>query len=274
MLQAPFLLAALAACVHSAPVNQPAIFGAAFPPPEPGGWLPASTSYSNGPYKQAIFLSFDGLHQFDVVDYIAKYPNSTWASIVKNAVVYSNARASSPSDSVPATVALFAGASPRNSGVWWETSYDRSLYPPGSTCKGPVGAVCDYSEAPDLDLTSLDGGGGFNLSLLPLQKTSWGTCEVVYPHNYIRVNTVFEVGRANGLVTAYADKHPAYEFLNGPSGTGLSQGTVHSTFLPSPQARPVQGTMANYALFVGYFPEIASIKSSLSSEEAFDDLHC
>jgi len=60
------------------------------------------------------------------------------------------------------------------------------------------------------------------------------------------VNTVFEVGRANGLVTAYADKHPAYEFLNGPSGTGLSQ---------------------------GYFPEIASIKSSLSSEEAFDDLH-
>ena len=50
----------------------------------------------------------------------------------------------------------------------------------------------------------------------------WGTCEVVL-HNFIRVNTIFEVGSANGLVTAYADKHPSYEFLNGPSAVGLSQ---------------------------------------------------
>jgi hypothetical protein len=150
-----------------------------------------------------MFISFDGLHQFDVVDYIAKFPNSTWASIVKSAVVYSNAQASSPSDSLPATVALFAGATPRNSGVFWETSsFDRLLYPPGSNFKGLVGAICDYPEAPDLDNTRLDGGGGFNTSLLPLQKTSWGSCEIVYPHNYIRVNTMFEVGRANGLVTA------------------------------------------------------------------------
>lgn len=236
MLQAPFLLAALAVCARTAPVS---IFGAAYPPPEQGAYLPASTSYSNGPYKQAIFLSFDGLHQFDLVDYIAKFPNSTWASLVKSAVVYSNARASSPSDSLPATVALFAGATPRNSGVFWETSFDRSLYPPGSNCKGPVGAICDYSEAPDLDNTRLDGGGGFNTSLLPLQKTSWGSCEIVYPHNYIRVNTMFEVGRANGLVTAYADKHPAYEMLNGPSGTGLSQGTAHTALQFSAQVQAV-----------------------------------
>jgi hypothetical protein len=175
------------------------------------------------------------LHQFDVVDYIAKFPNSTWASIVKSAVVYSNARASSPSDSLPATVGLFAGATPRNSGVFWETSFDRSLYPPGSNCTGPVGAICDYSEGPDLDNTRLDGGGGFNTSLLPLQKTSWGSCEIVYPHNYIRVNTMFEVGRANGLVTAYADKHPSYEIMNGPSGTGLSQGTLHAALRFSSQ---------------------------------------
>jgi hypothetical protein len=55
----------------------------------------------------------------------------------------------------------------------------------------------------------------------------WGTCEVVLPHNFIRVNAIFGVGSANGLanglVTAYADKHPSYEFLNGPSGVGLSQ---------------------------------------------------
>jgi hypothetical protein len=44
------------------------------------------------------------------------------------------------------------------------------------------------------------------------------------PHNFIRVNTIFEVGRANGLVTAYADKHPSHKFLSGALGVGLSQG--------------------------------------------------
>lgn len=201
---------------------------------------------SSGPYKAVIFLSFDGLHQFDVVDYIAEYPKSTLASIVKNSVVYSNARASSPSDSFPATTALFTGASPRDSGIWWDDVYDRSLYPPASNCTGPIGTECDWSEADDLNSTLITGGGSFNSSKLPLQKTAWGSCEVVYPHNFIRVNTVFEVGRENGLQTAYADKHTSYEFLNGPSGVGLSQ---------------------------GYFPEIASVKNTITAQEAWDDLH-
>ena len=192
MYQVTWLLTALVACVQGAPATPPVIFGGSNPPPEPGGWLPVSSSYSNGPYKQALYLSFDGLHQFDVVDYIAKYPNSTWASLAQKGVVYTNARASSPSDSLPATAALFSGAQTRNSGIWWEQSYDRSLYPGGSNCKGPVGAVCDYSEAADLNSSALDGGGAFNLTYLPMQKTAWGTCEVVLPHNFIRVNTIFE----------------------------------------------------------------------------------
>jgi len=43
----------------------------------------------------------------------------------------------------------------------------------------------------------------------------------VYPHSYLKVNTVFEVARAAGLRTAWSDKHPAYEILNGPSGAGV-----------------------------------------------------
>jgi hypothetical protein len=35
------------------------------------------------------------------------------------------------------------------------------------------------------------------------------------------VNTVFEVLRNHGLRTAWSDKHPAYEILNGPSGKGI-----------------------------------------------------
>jgi hypothetical protein len=35
------------------------------------------------------------------------------------------------------------------------------------------------------------------------------------------VNTIFEVARAAGLRTAWSDKHPAYEILDGPSGQGV-----------------------------------------------------
>jgi len=99
----------------------------------------------------------------------------------------------------------------------------------------------------DLNSKPLSGGGAFNLSALLMQKKSWGTCEVVYSHNFIRPNTVFEVGRGNCLVTTYTDKHPTYEFLNGPSGVGLSQ---------------------------GYFPEVSSVGSHSTAQEAWDDLHC
>lgn len=99
----------------------------------------------------------------------------------------------------------------------------------------------------DLNSKPLSGGDAFNLSALPMQKKTWGTCEVVYSHNFIRPNTVFEVGRGDGLVTTYTDKHPTYEFLNGPSGIGLSQ---------------------------GYFPEVSSVGSHSTAQEAWDDLHC
>jgi hypothetical protein len=57
-----------------------------------------------------------------------------------------------------------------------------------------------------------------NPTALPLSAAS---CQAVYPHTYLRVNTVFEVARSHGLVTAWSDKHPAYEILNGPSGMGI-----------------------------------------------------
>jgi len=47
------------------------------------------------------------------------------------------------------------------------------------------------------------------------------TCKRVYPHEYLQVNTIFEVAKAKGLHTAWSDKHPAYEILSGPSGQGI-----------------------------------------------------
>jgi len=42
-----------------------------------------------------------------------------------------------------------------------------------------------------------------------------------YPHSALRTNTIFEVAKARGWHTAWADKHPAYDLVNGPSGTGV-----------------------------------------------------
>jgi hypothetical protein len=43
----------------------------------------------------------------------------------------------------------------------------------------------------------------------------------VLPHEYLRVNTIFEVVKAAGGLTAWTDKHPSYEWTNGPSGKGV-----------------------------------------------------
>ena len=43
----------------------------------------------------------------------------------------------------------------------------------------------------------------------------------MFPHNAIRTNTIFEVVKSKGGHTAWADKHPAYDLVNGPSGNGV-----------------------------------------------------
>jgi hypothetical protein len=43
----------------------------------------------------------------------------------------------------------------------------------------------------------------------------------VLPHQFLKVNTIFNVAHDAGLHTAFSDKHPAYEIANGPSGNGV-----------------------------------------------------
>ena len=52
---------------------------------------------------------------------------------------------------------------------------------------------------------------------LPRRKNEYGQCVAVFPHNAIRTNTVFEVVKSKGGRTAWADKHPAYDIINGNS---------------------------------------------------------
>lgn len=95
---------------------------------------------SGDSYKYVATFSIDGFHGNDVAKYVAKRPNSTIAKLLATGYEYTNAYTSGPSDSFPGTLNLYTGASPRTTGVWYDDTYDRNFFAPGSNCSGPAGA--------------------------------------------------------------------------------------------------------------------------------------
>jgi predicted AlkP superfamily pyrophosphatase or phosphodiesterase len=182
--------------------------------------------------KHVLLISVDGLHALDLANYVASHPNSTLAALSGQGITYTNAATSQPSDSFPGLASLVTGGSPITSGFWYDVTYNRKLAAPLSdnpitigadgNPAGPCtpGAQVWYDESDDYDLRYLDGGGGINPAFLP-RDPSTATCAAVYPHQYLRVNTIFEVVKWNGGTTAWTDKHPSYEWTNGPSGKGV-----------------------------------------------------
>lgn len=60
-----------------------------------------------------------------------------------------------------------------------------------------------------------------NPNSLPFRIDSNKKCVPVFPHEALKTNTIFEVVKEHGGVTAWADKHPAYDLVRGPSGAGV-----------------------------------------------------
>src|SRR5882724_560572 len=176
---------------------------------------PAARSPHN--VKRVLLLSLDGLHALDLANYVKARPNSTLAQLSQHGITYTNARTSLPSNSWPGLLAIVTGGSPLSTGVIFENNYDRSLSPPESKCAS-LGTAVVFDSSIDNDPNAADGGG-INPQSLPLNPAKH--CTPVYPHDYIRVNNIFEVIKQAGGRTAWSDKHPAYEFLNGPSGNGV-----------------------------------------------------
>ena len=70
----------------------------------------------------------------------------------------------------------------------------------------------------------LNGGGDGGVSAIDPAKLPLNPAQEfspVYPHDYLKVNTIFEIAHAAGMRTAVLDKHAAYEIDAGPSGKGL-----------------------------------------------------
>ncbi|KAK5016848.1 hypothetical protein LTR39_001867 [Cryomyces antarcticus] len=206
---------------------------------EQHGW-----NVKQNPYKHVAVFSVDGMHSSDVEKYLAVRPNSNISQLLQHGYEYTDAYTAAPSDSFPGSMAQFTGATPKTTGVWYDDIWVRDYYDAGSNCTGPPGAEVQYAENIDYNSTLL-WSGGIDPANLP-ETLANGKCQKVYPHNRLRVNTIWEVVHSKGLQTAYADKHPAYDIVRGPSGTGLS---------------------------VGYFPEIQSVDNTVAATIAYDQLH-
>jgi len=187
----------------------------------------ATTAATAKPLDHVLLISVDGMHEVDLRLWIATHPTGALATLAQRGTVYAKAYTTAPSDSFPGMLAQATGGTPFSTGVFYDDSYDRTFYTPGSNCFGKPGAEVTYAENLDYNLNDITGGGTLGDSIsqinpanLPMARIN-GTCQVVYPHQFLRVNTIFEVLRSHGMHTAWADKHPAYEILNGPSGAGI-----------------------------------------------------
>lgn len=178
--------------------------------------------------RHVLLISVDGFHALDLTNYVQSHPNSTLAALTRHGITYTNNFSSQPSDSFPGLAALVTGGSQITTGFWYDDTYNRSLSPPqmtdglgdpGGPCPGQIGTIVALDESIDMNLTMLNGGGGLNPQFMVRDPNN--NCAVLFPHQLLRVNTIFEVVKAHGGRTAWTDKHPSYEWTNGPSGHGV-----------------------------------------------------
>ncbi len=208
--------------------------------------ITADGAAAAGGTHHVLLLSVDGMHQADLTWYVAHHPQSALAGLVGRGSQFTAAATPFPSDSFPGLLGQLTGGNPRTTGIFYDVTYNHALIDPAASASAvpsqslcasaPLGANVPFDESLDRDTSRLDAGQGLpNLPSDILQMTNApqtlidpttlpidpATCTRVYPHSYLKVNTVFEVAKSHGLGTAWSDKHPAYEILNGPSGGGV-----------------------------------------------------
>ena len=229
-----------------------------------------------GRVKRVLLLSIDGFHGVDLENWVHDHPGSTLARLSRRGVTFDNARTSTPSDSFPGLLSIVTGGSPRVTGVYYDDSYDRTLFAPGTNCQGEPGTEVIYDETRDFD-TDLLFSGGIDPSKLVLRKDAAG-CHPVFPHEFLRVNTIFEVVHDAGKHTAWSDKHPTYDIVNGPSGAG-----VVDLYTPEINSLISNGGMVNGVDLAGSKAKcdgtnslppakVAVYTDCLPSQEAYDDV--
>jgi len=248
--------------------------------------LAASLSSAQSKIQRVLLISIDGMHSVDFVNCVKGVPesgNQTYCpnlgTLSTTGVHYLTALASRPSDSFPGLTAQITGATPRSTGLFYDVTYDRSLSPPYKTtpygivggpklCPSVIGTQVGFDEEIDMNYKQLDGGGGINWEYLPRDPKN--NCAPVYPHTYIRVNTIFNVVKNSGGYTAWSDKHPSYEFTMGNTGDG-----VDDLYTPEINSIPVPLPFSQYGIQgCDPLPDPGAAKSTNAWTDSFQNIQC
>lgn len=194
------------------------LIGSAFPAP-----ARANDGWEAHKIKHVLLISVDGLHALDVVNYVSANPNSALAELYEHGINYTFARTPANSDSFPGLLALVTGGSPLSHGLFYDVSYNRGIFDPtNTTCSGQPGNMQVFDESIDVYNSAGVSQNVIDVTKLPRYINEDGKCVPKFPHNAMRSNTIFEVVKFSGRGrTAWADKHPAYDMVNGPSGKGV-----------------------------------------------------
>ncbi|HKV54008.1 MAG TPA: alkaline phosphatase family protein [Candidatus Binataceae bacterium] len=239
----------------------------------------------SGNIRHVLLISVDGLHALDYLNCVTGGYCPNLAALGKTGLNYLDTSTSKPSDSFPGLMALVSGGSPRTMGVNYDVAYDRALNPPendtgngllgGSCAPGapPLGTSTEYDEGININVPGvggqrfLNGGaasgdGGVN-SIDSTRLVRDKFCNPVYPWNFVRVNTVFGVIHNAGGYTAWADKHPSYSSVGGPSA-GTTDVNVNDYFGPE-----INSDSANFE--DGAFPALNTCKPQLPDQFAVND---
>jgi hypothetical protein len=240
--------------------------------------------------QHVLLISIDGMHSLDFANCVKGVPiygNLTYcphlATLSATGVHYLQALTPKPSDSFPGLVAQITGGTPRSAGMYYDVSYDRALSPPKKTtpygivggptlCPSVIGTQVGFDEEIDYNYLRLDSGkpdgssgiNGINPDYLPRDPKNG--CAPIYPHSFIRANTIFNVVRNAGGYTAWSDKHPSYDFTNGPSGDGvidLWSPEINSIPAPIPS---VQGCKP--------LPDPGAAQASNAWTDSFQNIRC
>jgi hypothetical protein len=198
-----------------------------------------------------LLLSIDGMHAVDLYNCTRGIAGANGgdpycpnlATLSETGINYVATTSSKPSDSFPGLAALVTGGSPKSTGLYYDVAYDRSLDGPAlatgtglaaSSCTPfgvPTGTTTDNDQGIEFDDTKLNGGapgaglteGGIaSIDPRKLSRDPAAGCAPVYPWNFVRTNTIFNVVREAGGYTAWIDKHASYSFTAGPGGKGLN----------------------------------------------------
>jgi predicted AlkP superfamily pyrophosphatase or phosphodiesterase len=162
------------------------------------------------------------MHAADLALYVRNNPSSVLARLSQTGVTFTNARTPLLGDSTPGLLSMTTGAPPGVAGLIYSPFYDRTLSAPGSDCSAR-GTVYFVDEKWIKDNTREDSGGGIVPEKLARDPSKG--CSPVYPHQLLRVNTVFEIVKKARGRTAWIDQHLMYtDMLYGPSGSGLDEG--------------------------------------------------